>query len=482
MQKYKFSGLLIELTRKCNLSCKHCMRGNAQNVTITREVIDKIFENVGNCLRFSFTGGEPLLALDELEYFVDRVIESDYETGLIDLVTNGTIQDKRIMDIFVKFCGSKPGRSAVLSISDDHFHDQEESKAALKYYADIAAGISGMTVRPNGDLGVQNSDGSLEPLILSGRANKLKPDELPETAMKESLIEHRLCIGNKGASKGYVLCELQISANGNVGIMEQRSFQTNDALSLGNILQTPLCEIIERHQANCLISCPELQLLERYENYRQLVKRNNIELAPLAACLAELSADISAAIMRRIMIARKQAHSSWPAIPAQEIIKELPMFDIAIPILVKEYSPSGDVPLDRIGTESRESIERARAIIDADATLEAQRGDLERYAELIAILTTPGKMRVINRDAFWGGTPFFITKQFQRLKELNSLYESGKRAPDNSKIICLFDQGLNEYVSEQMESNVYRKMWDDLSPIFDGIQKNRRGVVKTDVV
>ena len=151
------------------------------------------------------------------------------------------------------------------------------------------------------------------------------------------------------------------------------------------------------------------------------------------------------------------------------------MFDIAIPNLVKEYSPSGDVSLDRIGTESRESIERARAIIDADATLEAQRGDLARYAELIAILTTPGKMRVIDRDAFWGGTPFFITKQFQRLKELNSLYESGKRAPDNSEIICLFDQGLNEYVSEQMESNVYREMWDDLSPVFDGIQKNRRG-------
>ena len=336
-----------------------------------------------------------------------------------------------------------------------------------------------MTVRPNGDLGTQNSDGSLEPLILSGRANKLKPDELPETAMKESLIEHRLCIGNKGASKGaskgYVLCELQISANGNVGIMEQRSFQTNDALSLGNILQTPLYEIINNHQANCLISCPELQLLERYENYRQLVKRNNIELAPLAACLAELSADISAAIMRRIMIARKQAHSSWPAIPAQEIIKELPMFDIAIPILVKEYSPSGDVSLDRIGTESRESIERARAIIDGDVTLEAKRGDLARYAELIAILATPGKMRVIDRDSFWGGTPFFITKQFQRLKELNSLYESGKLAPDNSAIICQFDEALDEYVFEQMEHNVYREMGNDLSPVFDGIQKNRRG-------
>ena len=155
MQKYRFTSLMIELTRKCNLSCKHCMRGDAQDVTITREIIDTIFENVGDCSRFSFTGGEPLLALDELEYFVDRIIESGYNTNVIDLVTNGTVMDRHIMDVFEKFCYSGKGREAHLLISNDRFHSQDKSREAFDYYKSISADIPGVKVDYNGDFSVE---------------------------------------------------------------------------------------------------------------------------------------------------------------------------------------------------------------------------------------------------------------------------------------------------------------------------------------
>lgn len=37
-----YNGIHIELTRRCNLACAHCLRGPAQNKTMTREVIGKL--------------------------------------------------------------------------------------------------------------------------------------------------------------------------------------------------------------------------------------------------------------------------------------------------------------------------------------------------------------------------------------------------------------------------------------------------------
>lgn len=69
MKKYIFAGLVIELTRRCNMRCKHCGRGEAQNITITKEIIDRIFENVQDCLSLYVSGGEPLLEPDILVQF-----------------------------------------------------------------------------------------------------------------------------------------------------------------------------------------------------------------------------------------------------------------------------------------------------------------------------------------------------------------------------------------------------------------------------
>ena len=39
-------NLAIELTRKCNLKCNHCMRGNAENKEMSNETLDRIFEEI----------------------------------------------------------------------------------------------------------------------------------------------------------------------------------------------------------------------------------------------------------------------------------------------------------------------------------------------------------------------------------------------------------------------------------------------------
>lgn len=39
--KTYMSGLSIEITRKCNMNCIFCSRGDSQNLTISKSIIDK---------------------------------------------------------------------------------------------------------------------------------------------------------------------------------------------------------------------------------------------------------------------------------------------------------------------------------------------------------------------------------------------------------------------------------------------------------
>lgn len=125
---------MIEITRKCNLQCEHCLRGDSQNITMSKDVIDRIFEDAADCKQILLTGGEPLLALDEIEYFVDRILKSDWTTSNLAMTVNGTIRDKRLIDIANKFCKSKEGRTFYIFISNDEFHDRKELKQALEFY------------------------------------------------------------------------------------------------------------------------------------------------------------------------------------------------------------------------------------------------------------------------------------------------------------------------------------------------------------
>ena len=46
MEKLKLKGLGIEITRKCNKTCSHCMKGDSQNISLSKEIVDKLFSDI----------------------------------------------------------------------------------------------------------------------------------------------------------------------------------------------------------------------------------------------------------------------------------------------------------------------------------------------------------------------------------------------------------------------------------------------------
>lgn len=93
LDKY-MSTLAIEMTRRCNLNCNFCGKGTAQNIDISKEIIDKTLDEMQNTyihdLRIS--GGEPLLAPEMICYLVDQIIKRHIYINKVFMFTNGNVE------------------------------------------------------------------------------------------------------------------------------------------------------------------------------------------------------------------------------------------------------------------------------------------------------------------------------------------------------------------------------------------------------
>lgn len=96
-------SLIVETTRRCNMSCDMCLRGAAENHTIPMETIEAISKELGVVSSITPTGGEPFLAPDETVAVLETFRENDASSAFIS--TNGSVSPfspdgSRIMDAF----------------------------------------------------------------------------------------------------------------------------------------------------------------------------------------------------------------------------------------------------------------------------------------------------------------------------------------------------------------------------------------------
>ena len=149
--KIYYSRLQIELTRRCNQSCAHCCRGEAQNVDLTKEIIDDLFEKndiyyIGTLL---FSGGEPTLNGEMLEYTVDKIIEKEIMIDRFLFGINGLSYSEAFVNglnklqNYILLKSERPRRQAgILMVSQDQFHQKADPKVieklqSLSYFSPI---------------------------------------------------------------------------------------------------------------------------------------------------------------------------------------------------------------------------------------------------------------------------------------------------------------------------------------------------------
>lgn len=117
-------NLIFEVTRKCNLNCRHCLRGCAQNISMSKQTIKNTLKDVKGIGTIQFTGGEPSLALYQIRTIIDIIMENNISIYNFWLKLNGTKYSKALLDYFNSLYQHivADKEACSLTFSSDKFH------------------------------------------------------------------------------------------------------------------------------------------------------------------------------------------------------------------------------------------------------------------------------------------------------------------------------------------------------------------------
>ena len=137
MKELYIKNLCIEITRRCNMRCAHCMRGDAESVDITLRHISDLLRHVRHVHHFNITGGEPSLNVRAIRHILGRVRAYDITVNDFYIVTNGATTSRS--GEFIAACAAlykyqeekEQDSGHMLEMSDDRFHDPAEHAVTL---------------------------------------------------------------------------------------------------------------------------------------------------------------------------------------------------------------------------------------------------------------------------------------------------------------------------------------------------------------
>lgn len=333
IEKYSLKSLFLGITRKCNLKCEHCLCGEAQNLTISKKVIDRMFEQIENATNITLTGGEPLLAVDMIEYFFRKLKQSQWKPLYIDIVTNGTIKNEKIIDVFADYALYNKNIEFGFLVSADDFHpDIKKQKECIKFYENICRRKKISKIHLN----LHRQDKIGKYLSCEGRAKKYiktNYEKLINEGYKfmysmDLEYPHKLNIIDNNdiiycndddfkQSKNTIACCISVEANGNISIVQNFDYKYTDEHSIGNILSGNFKEMIDKYQSKAICTCTELQEYTNFKTAFNWMPCNDKDTA-FAVLLYKIKCE-------KIFNLRKLAQREFPKIPTFVIIQKIKM-------------------------------------------------------------------------------------------------------------------------------------------------------------
>lgn len=203
-------NLIIEVTRRCNMTCAHCLRGEAQNVDISTEILEMVAKSITpNCI--TFTGGEPALNVKAMETYMELAEKYGHMPTHFFVATNGGVNQLELALFLLKtYAKMDEPDMCALALSSDSFHDY----------------VSPMELQPLEGLSFVDKEGKAHPhgpaddlrwVINTGRALEYSlGNRAPE--MASEFVEDWVSEWRGDSESGFTvrMNEVYVSANGNV--------------------------------------------------------------------------------------------------------------------------------------------------------------------------------------------------------------------------------------------------------------------------
>lgn len=242
--KIIYDSIQFELTRRCNQECMHCCRGKSQNIDLTREVVDSFFEknDIYEINHLMFSGGEPTLNGEMLEYIVDKIIEKNIIVYTFQLSINGLNYNESFVNGLVKlnnyckrFFRKEYARCGILFISESQYHKPYDPKVVEKFEK------YPFFVKPKGITKIDSKN-------LLPYGNAYKNNLTNNKADFENITDYNSTFKIKRYCDEDYLCinSQYISSNGNVHKDGCISYEMIDEYKIGNVIDSTIEKMYTR--------------------------------------------------------------------------------------------------------------------------------------------------------------------------------------------------------------------------------------------
>jgi organic radical activating enzyme len=157
--------LVIEITRRCNMTCLHCLRGDAENVNIDIKHVETLFKNLGSIGTLTITGGEPSLYPEMIDQITKVAKKNNVEIYNFYMVTNAKKVTNGFMNAVLNlYLYCTDNEMSQLMISNDGYHDEADRQLKMNYEKLLAFRFAAKKEKEDGTYFDENQ------MIASGRA------------------------------------------------------------------------------------------------------------------------------------------------------------------------------------------------------------------------------------------------------------------------------------------------------------------------
>ncbi len=127
MNRIQLDNVIVEVTRRCQLACGHCLRGEAENMDQKAEHIKNLVSRVSQIGTVTFSGGEPALNVRALRYFLAECKRQKVDVGNFYVATNGIIASDSFIRVLIDwylYCSDN--ECSAVEVSNDGYHADEK--------------------------------------------------------------------------------------------------------------------------------------------------------------------------------------------------------------------------------------------------------------------------------------------------------------------------------------------------------------------
>lgn len=153
--KMVIDTLCLEVTRRCNMCCAHCLRGEAEDLDADIAKIPYIFDGLAKINSLVFTGGEPALNVPYIKAVVDYVIEHKISVRGCFIATNAKVYSPELVECVRQLYEAEYGdgekcldaakwlrstrsyeceEAFTIAISGDEYHEPVPVQNLMRYY------------------------------------------------------------------------------------------------------------------------------------------------------------------------------------------------------------------------------------------------------------------------------------------------------------------------------------------------------------